>query len=173
MDTKNKNRQTPCKITKRISLLIDNELSEKDEDSVRRHMAVCGVCRKEYEALISVNRLLREQTPLEPSDDFARNFWKKADAIEAKKARWRVLTPLASWGWQSSLVSAAATALIIIAAGTVYFRQASYHNQPINPTAIPVDMRVAEDMPLYENYEIIENLDLFEHWDEINSIKEI
>ena len=169
----NKNMKNRCRITERIALLVDNELPAGDADAVRRHMTDCEFCRQEYASLMSVDQLLRGMAPVAASDEFARNFWKKADAADASKARWQVFNPLASWGWRSSLVSAAATALILIAAGTLYYRQALNHSPPVASTAVSEDMLIAEDMALYENYEIIRHLDLFEHWDEINSTNEI
>ncbi len=164
----------PCNVTEMISSLIDGELSPKDTESVRQHLEDCVICRKEFDALKSVDNLLRDVKPVEPSYDFARGFWKKVDALDARKTKtdarktkkslWPIFNDF-SWGLRPSLVSAAA--VILIAAGTVIF----YRSAP--PALDPTGMLIAENMALYSDYEIIDNLELFENWEEIIKLDEI
>lgn len=153
-----------CNVTEMIALLIDDELSQKDRAFVVRHLDDCAICKKEYDALQSVDALLRDIKAVEPSLDFARRFWQKADAIDSKKGQWAIFKNFL-WGWRPSLVYAAA--LLLIAAGSVVF----YRSAP--PEFDPTGMSIAENMALYDDYEIINNLELFENWEEIIALEEI
>ncbi|MBC2714377.1 MAG: hypothetical protein HF978_03625 [Desulfobacteraceae bacterium] len=159
-----KKMKKSCNVTDLISPFIDGELSPKDNASVLQHLESCAICRKEYDALKSVDKLLCDIKPLEPSFDFAREFWKKVDTLEAKKSRWSILKNL-SWGWRPAL--GAVAALLVIASGSViYYRSA--------PTTLdPTGMLIAENITLYSDYEIINSLELLENWEEIITLEEI
>ena len=159
-----------CNIKDLISSLIDGELSHKETESVRQHLASCDICRKEFDALKSLDNLLCGIKPVEPSHDFDREFWKKVDALytidalKTKKQPWSILKGF-SWGWQPAL--GAVAAMLVVAAGTVI----SYRSAPTELD--PTGMLIAENITLYSDYEIINNLELLENWDEIIIVEEI
>ncbi len=156
-----------CHVTEMISVFIDGELSHKDKQFVDQHLKDCAICRKEYDALRSLNNLLCDIKPIEPSSDFSRRFWKEVDAREAKKTPWSVFTNF-TWGWRPSLVSAAAAMLIVTGTIMFYRSVAPVLDHPMNPA----DQLIAQNMTLYRDYEIINNLELFENWEEIMHLEE-
>jgi len=168
-----KKMKKSCNMIDLISPLIDGELSPKDNASVLQHIESCAICRAEFNSLKSIDNMLRNIKPIEPSFDFARGFWKKIDALDAlktKKSRWSISNLLSwrwRWGWRPSLVSAAAAAVLLIVAGTVSYKQSA-------PSAVDaMGMLISEDVALYSDYEIINNLELFENWEEIIIVEEI
>jgi len=61
-------------------------------------------------------------------------------------------------------VLAAASALVIVVAGSVFlYHSGSDNNDPVMPG-------IAENMTFYGDYEIVQNLELFENWEEIASL---
>lgn len=144
---------------------MDGELSGESAAAVRRHLAECQACRNEYEALKSMDNLLRSVPDISPSADFSRNFWKKADALEIRRAWWVSFFNGLFAALRPSL--AAASAVVILVAGSIFF----YRSGPENHDAVmPV---IAENMTFYGDYEIVQNLELFENWEEITSLEEI
>ena len=155
-------------MTEMISAFMDGELSHKDKQLVDRHLKDCAGCRKEYDALKSVDNLLCSINPIEPSSDFNRRFWKEVDTQAAKKTPWSMFKDF-SWGWHPSLVSAAA-ALLIVAGSFVAYRSMTpgRDSSGLGPT----EQLIAQNMTFYSDYEIIENLELLEHWEEIMNLEE-
>jgi putative zinc finger protein len=51
--------------------LLDNEASAVETQRLQTHLAECGECAREWNALISVHRLLRAAPMLSPADGFA------------------------------------------------------------------------------------------------------
>lgn len=159
-----------CKITDLISSLIDGELSHKETESVRQHIASCDICRKEFDALKSLDNFLCDIKPVVPSHGFDRGFWKKVDALntidalKTKRPPWSIFKDF-SWGWRPAM--GAVAALLMVAAGTVI----PYRSAPTDLD--PTGMLIAENITLYSDYEIINNLELFENWDEIIIVEEI
>ena len=158
----------PCHVTEMISAFMDGELSQKDKLFVDRHLKDCAVCRKEIDALRSLDNLLCDIKPIEPSMDFSRRFWKEVDVRAAKKTPWSIFKDF-SWGWHPSLVSAAA-ALVIVAGSFMAYRSTSPTLDFSNLD--PADQLIAQNMTLYSDYEIINNLELFENWEEIMNQEE-
>jgi anti-sigma factor RsiW len=161
-------RIKPCHVTEMISAFMDGELSDNDKQIVDQHLKDCAVCRKEYAALKSVDHLLCEINPIEPSSDFNRRFWKEVDAQAAKKTPWSIFKDF-SWGRHPSLVSAAA-ALLIVTGSFMAYRSMTpeLDSSGLDPTA----QLIAQNMMLFSDYEIIENLDLLENWEEIMDMEE-
>jgi putative zinc finger protein len=158
----------PCHVTEMISAFIDGELSHKDKQLVDQHLKDCAVCRKEYDTLKSVDNLLCNINPIEPSSGFNRRFWEEVDVQAAKKKPWSIFKDF-SWGWHPSLVSAAAVMLIVTGSFMAYrLMPPELDSFGLDPT----DQLIAQNMTLYSNYEIIKNLELLENWDEIMNLEE-
>lgn len=163
----------PCHVTEMISAFMDGELSHKDKLFVDQHLKDCAVCRKEIDALRSLDNLLCDIKPIEPSMDFSRRFWKEVDVRTAKKAPWSIFKDF-SWGWRPSLVSAAA-ALLIVSGSFMAYRSTTPALEPfgLGPSGLdPTGQLIAQNMTLYSDYEIINNLELFENWEEIMNQEE-
>ena len=158
-----------CKEKKKITRLVDGELSQQERDAVFRHTTQCDVCRKEYEALKSLDKMLLDAKSVAPSADFAQKFWKKADAGKQKKTHPAIFQDFFRT-WQPAL--AAAGAVVVIAAGSFIFYQAGFGP---SQTQIPgqSDLQFVENIDLYSDFEIINNLELLENWEEITQLEEI
>lgn len=158
-----------CNVKKMVTLLVDGELSRKDREFVTRHLKECGICQKEYDALKSMDNLLLDLAPVEPSRDFSRKFWQKVDAMEQKKSQWRILQDFALY-WRPALATAAGVA--VIAAGSLMLYKSGLHPSG-SPAPGPADMLLAGNINLYRDFDMINNLELFEHWEEIVKPEEI
>lgn len=158
-----------CKVKKKVTCLIDGELSQQETGVVLRHIRKCAVCRKEYEALKSLDEVLSDVASIAPSADFAQKFWKKADEVEQKKMHPAIFQDFFR-AWQPAL--AAAGAVVVIAAGSFIFYQTG--SGPFQ-TQIPghSELQFVENIDLYSDFEIINNLELLENWEEIIQLEEI
>jgi len=158
----------PCHVTAMISSFLDGELSHKDKQFVDEHLMACSECRKEYDALKSVDILLCGINPIVPSSDFNQRFWKEVDGRADRKTPWSIIKDF-SWGWRPSLVSAAAV-MLIVSGSFMFYRSVTpeLDSSRLDPT----DQLIAQNMMLYSNYEIIENLELLENWEEIMNLEE-
>ncbi|MFZ2632662.1 MAG: zf-HC2 domain-containing protein [Desulfosalsimonadaceae bacterium] len=157
-----------CKITSMISAFADGQLSGKDSARVVRHLEVCDVCREEYAAFRSINRLLCEVPDLTPSPGFDAGFWRKLGEMEKKKAqgpwfKWR------DWGFRPAWAVAAATAMIVF--GVLMYRQSPLPSP--DEAGDAAGLLMAEDIELYDDFEIIQHIDLLEQWETISSMEEI
>jgi len=151
-----------------LSAYADGQLSEKDRSRVARHLAVCDLCRKEYAAIQSLDRLLCEGEDLTPSPGFAAEFWRNAGGLQKPKARRRWL----SWrDWGFGPVWAAAAATMVLVFGVLLYQQTSYRSLEVAIDA--PGLLLSEDLELYENFEIIEHLDLLEQWEALSSMEDI
>lgn len=165
-----KKEKNTCTVKKTIILLVDAELSREEGEFVTAHLKECSVCQSEYDALTSMDNLLRDLKPVTPSRDFSRQFWQKVDAGEQNRKKWqRIFTALA-FKWRPALATAAGVA--VIAAGSLLFYKPGLH-PPDTPAFAAADMMMAENISLYRDYDIINNLELFKHWEEITNSKEI
>ena len=165
----NKKEKESCGVKEKITGFVDGELAAKERDFVARHLQTCAVCRKEHDALTSLDSLLRSSAAPAPSRDFNRNFWKKVNAVEQTKTPWAIFPDFLR-GMRPAL--AAAASIAVIAAGSVIFYQAD-SNFLKPPAPVQNDMQFVENINLYRDFEIIANLELLEHWEEIVQLKEI
>jgi hypothetical protein len=161
--------QKSCPMKEKITGYIDSELSDKDRDSVVVHLETCAVCRKEYDALTSLDSLLHASAPVEPSRDFSRNFWAKVDAAGQKKARWGIFQDFFR---KMGPAWAAVVSVVLVAVGSLIFYQASF-NFSTSRAPLQNDMQFVENIHLYRDFEVIANLELLEHWEEIVQLEEI
>ncbi len=158
-----------CIVKEKIAGFIDGELSFEERDFVARHLETCDGCRKEHEALISLDSLLKASLPVTPSKEFNRNFWKKVDAAGKTKAR-RAIFP--DFFRKTRPAWAAALSLAVVAAGSLIFYQAGF-NFSIPQAPMQNEMPFVENIHLYRDFEVIANLELLEHWEEIVQLEEI
>ena len=161
--------QNSCAMKDKITGFIDGELSDIERDLVARHLEICAVCRKEHDALKSLDGLLQASAPVTPSRDFNRNFWKKVNAAEQTKARWAIFPDFLR---RMRPALAAAISVMVVAAGSLIFYQAGF-NFFKSQVAVENDMQFVENIHLYRDFEVIANLELLEHWEEIVQLEEI
>ncbi|RJP92414.1 MAG: hypothetical protein C4518_07105 [Desulfobacteraceae bacterium] len=156
------------KMNQLLSAFADGHLSEKDRSLVVRHLEACDLCRDEYAAIQSIDRLLRKSEELEPSANFADSFWRKVDAMEAAKERkawfnWR------DWGFRP--VWAAAAATLVIASGVFLYHRTPF--RALDDAGDSTGLLIAEDIDLYDDFEVVQHLELLEQWETISSMEEI
>jgi hypothetical protein len=154
----------PCKVAKLLSSFLDGELSQKQTAFVRQHLKTCLKCQKEFESLQSVDHMLLGLKEIEPSKDFTRSFWQKADEIEAKKSN-RSLRKYLYWGWRPSFI--AATAVLFIISGVMVFQKLQH------PSIDSAGILIAENLEFYSDLEVINRLELLENWDAITAMDDI
>ena len=158
-----------CTVKDKIAGFIDGELSFEERDFVARHLETCDECRKEHDALTSLDTLLKASLPVTPSKEFNRNFWKKVDAAGKTKARWAIFPDFLR---RMRPALAAAISVMVVAAGSLIFYQAGF-NFFKSQVAVENDMQFVENIHLYRDFEVIANLELLEHWEEIVQLEEI
>ena len=161
--------QNSCAMKDKITGFIDGELSDIERDLVARHLEICAVCRKEHDALKSLDGLLQASAPVTPSRDFNRNFWAKVDAAGQKKARWGIFPDFFR---KMGPAWAAVASVVLVAAGSLIVYQASF-NFSTSRAPLQNDMQFVENIHLYRDFEVIANLELLEHWEEIVQLEEI
>jgi anti-sigma factor RsiW len=158
-----------CKFKKKITRLVDGELPQQELAVVLRHTEKCAVCRKEYDDLKSLDKMLLDVSSVAPSADFAQKFWNKANAVEQKKTQRPNFQDFFR-AWQPAL--AAAGAVVMIVAGAFVLYQAG--SGPTQ-TGVPEhsELQFVENIDLYSDFEIVNNLELLENWEEIIHLEEI
>jgi len=150
----------PCKDETLLSALMDGELPPEQAEAVERHLQACRKCRKRYQDLRRADNLVQRIEPVELSDGFERDFWRKVAELEDSGAGrpW-----LGRWltGWRPVLVAGLAAG--ILAAVFLY----TGNQRPLSPE----DVFISENMDFLKNYEVINRLDMLEHWDAIQAMK--
>ncbi len=70
------------RIIENISLLLDGELSDKEETEARAHLEDCVECRSLYEAAAGAGRLLRGEPEPAPSTSFVEETMRRVREAE-------------------------------------------------------------------------------------------
>lgn len=98
-------------ITSELIAYLDGELSDADRRPVAAHLSTCLGCRREVERLGTVQRWVSDLPSIEPSADFATDFWRRMNAEEAavptlgpRRRVWQLVVP--------ALAAAAVLALV-------------------------------------------------------------
>jgi anti-sigma factor RsiW len=145
---------------KNLTALLDGELDEKSRARIEEHLAGCGACRSEREALERVRHALEsvKMPEIESSVsadsilDRARAARRPSRAGQREDRGWRL--PGIPAGLRP--VAALATGLLVVAIvwGIPFFRS----------IPLPTDQEVfmAERMELFENLDLISDLSLLE-----------
>ena len=115
-----------CKeIEKRLSDLIDGELSERTRKKVEGHLQECSRCRAYQEKLESIQTTVKE----EDSGRVAPDYWEEfpcriKDRILSLRPRQKERSPFA-WSWRWAWVGAALILVFFIGLYLTYFQARS------------------------------------------------
>jgi hypothetical protein len=144
-----------------VELLMAGKLSGQEAGDVRVHLVSCASCAAELNAEQWAEVLPALDETIEPSGDFARQFYAKLSA--RSEPWWRSIMV---WGWPRQL-AAVGTVVAIILAGIFVVR---YPYSAQNRAASLNDYAVAENLPLLEDMAVVTNLDLLEDFDIIEDL---
>jgi len=142
------------KVEKNLSAYLDRELKPQTAEKLEAHLAACPRCRGRRAALEGVEKVLRDFPAREPSPF----LWTRVKANLGSEVRPARLRPTAV-GARAALVSVLVAAVL---AGAIF----TVRREAVQPAVAGVELTVAENLDLLENYELIKNLDLLEGWEE-------
>lgn len=82
----------------KISLYIDDEMTEIDKKEFELHFLKCDRCRQEYENMINILKSVRDQEQVELPDNYRFELRRKLKEVakEEKKINWRVISSIAA-----------------------------------------------------------------------------
>ncbi len=82
----------------KISLYIDDELTEIEKKEFELHILKCDNCRQEYEDMINILKNVRNQEQVELPDNYRFELRRKLKEVakEEKKINWRVISSVAA-----------------------------------------------------------------------------
>jgi len=149
-----------CDLDK-LSAYLDGELSERESARLEAHLADCGRCRAELDALRKLDRLLDRVEPVEAPEGFE----SKLDArLERRRDRIVRIDRLRS----ARRILAAVAASVVLVAGWIIFVQftsTSVVKPEARVAAHSADAPVAlteQDLAALDHIEVIEDLDLLQ-----------
>lgn len=179
-----------CEIVREeLVAYCDGELPEQDQGQIAAHIKTCAACAQEEAQLAQMTRLLVKMERIEPSPDFAANFWQRleqerkpvnaeVDALPSRVSRftqwWKDFQETLS-AWQLAPALAAAASVVVFFA---YF----FHSPPPPQksavqkpapvvTALEASAGVMEKPGLFVNYNIIAELERFSRFEEIAAVQ--
>lgn len=140
------------RVEKNLSAYLDGELPEEEKRRTGEHLKTCSRCRERFEELSRVESVLSEFPGRDPSPF----LWTRVQArLEAEREpRSRPAPAFVRWA------TVAAASLLLVAGGIAYWRSTDRR-----PEIAGLEVAIAEDLELYENFDLIRNLDLFESWE--------
>lgn len=104
------------KVQNLLSCYIDRELPGVDMLSIQRHLDNCSECRREYQTLLQVKRLLSEMPVVSPSASLEHRLVERVLRSPAPSSKWALPIPR-----QLARPLAIAAALGAITLGAWYF----------------------------------------------------
>ncbi|MBC7251810.1 MAG: zf-HC2 domain-containing protein [Anaerolineae bacterium] len=76
----------PCpKFSEQISLALDHQLSQAEEQELREHLRTCQACRAQWEALQRVDRLFAATPLVAPPDGFPQRVYVRLSQQESRR----------------------------------------------------------------------------------------
>ncbi|HUW34785.1 MAG TPA: zf-HC2 domain-containing protein [Planctomycetota bacterium] len=140
-------------IRAQLSAYFDGELPAGQADAVRRHLDECPACMNEYKLLQSTWQMLLASDEIEPSADFARNFWRRLR--EENAAAPRDVRPLFArvLKWAPAM---AASLLIAFLAGWCVGNIQRAEEPKIADVAFLRDYEMIQEMDLLENLPLLQ-----------------
>jgi anti-sigma factor RsiW len=178
-------------ITPDLVAYLDGELDGVARRPIAAHLSTCLGCRRELEQLTAVRRWIGERPLVEPSANFAADFWDRLEREAGPPPRGR------SWWWAAPALAAAAVLALalrslVAAPGDAPGRAA---DQVAGPAAAPAPKVAAakpaatagapqvaaapelgpEDLPpellehpeLFLRLPVVQRLETLEHFDEV------
>lgn len=99
-----------CELTGKVSALVDEELDEREAESLREHIGACEVCRQAQREFLLLRSAIKSYTSGEPSDARERllkqilvsdyvPFWKRRVALPVPALALLLLAVLFTGGW--------------------------------------------------------------------------
>jgi negative regulator of sigma E activity len=167
----------------------DGEVPEPDREQIAAHLQTCVTCAHEEAQIAQMTRLLATMERIEPSPDFASNFWQRLEQ-ERKTVDTKVdvlpsyATRFAQWWkdfkdtlstWQ--LVPALAAAASVLVFFGYFFHpaptpQKSTVQKPSTVVTAPeAPAGVIEKPGLFVNYNIIAELERFSRFEDIAAVQ--
>lgn len=167
----------------------DGELSQQEREQIAVHLKTCPACAHEEAQLAQMTRLLTEMERIEPSPNFAANFWqrlaqeRKTDdardhtlsAPVTRFARWwkNLGETLGSWQIAPALAGAAS---VLVFFGYFFHSAPPSQKAPVQKsatvaTAPEAPAGVVEKPGLFVNYNIIAELERFSRFEEIAAVQ--
>lgn len=167
----------------------DGELQEQDREQIAAHLKTCATCAHEEAQLAQIARFLTKMERIEPSPDFATNFWQRLEQerrtgnaevgvlpshVNRFAQWWKDFTEILS-AWQLAPALAAAASVAVFFA---YFfhaaptpQKSTVQKPAIAVTASEAPARVMEKPGLFVNYNIITELERFSRFEEIAAVQ--
>jgi len=140
------------RVERNLSAYLDGELPAEESLRVGEHLKACSRCRRRFEELTRVETILSEFPGRDPSPFLWTRVQARLEAGRERRSR-----PARVFVWWASV---AAASLVLVAAGIAYWRSTGER-----PEVAGLEVAIAEDLELYENFDLIRNLDLFESWE--------
>jgi anti-sigma factor RsiW len=97
-------------ISGELIAFLDGELGESERRQIATHVSTCLVCRRELDRLTTVQRWVADLPDIEPSAEFAEQFWDRMDA-EPTGARPKLRSLRSLWWALPALAAAAVLAV--------------------------------------------------------------
>ena len=167
----------------------DGELPEQAREHIAVHLKTCTGCAREEAQLVQMTRLLTKVERIEPSPNFAANFWqrveqeRKTDAARVQTlsapaprfAQWwrNFRETLGSWQVAPALAGAAS---VLVFFGYFFHSAPTSQKAPVQKSATvaaaqEAPARVVEKPGFFVNYNIIAELERFSRFEEIAAVQ--
>ena len=148
----------------RLEHMAVGKLGGEDARAVRMHLASCAACSARLTPSQWVEILPAIDETIEPSADFAQQFYAKLRA--RPKPWWR---RIAGGSWTRPFAAAGAMAAVLLA-GIVVIRYPDFRQDRASDLN---DFRIAENLLLLEDMAVVSNLDLLEDFDTIENLSNL
>jgi len=76
-------------VRRKLSEFLDGELDERTREEIRRHLAICKGCSKEYDEMVEAVSLVRALPRLEPPGDMWPALKMKLESAGRSRFTWR------------------------------------------------------------------------------------
>ena len=129
---------------------LDGELSAEQAAAVQQHLAECPACAREHRLLQRTWEMLLEDEDIEPSPDFARDFWQRVRREAPHEER------AAQPGWNRAGLRRMLKWAPALAAGFAIAFAAGWF-------AGSGTREAAADVAFLHDYEMIQEIDLLEN----------
>jgi hypothetical protein len=148
------------KAEKNLSAYLDRELNPRAAGKLETHLSGCPRCREKLAELERVEAALGAIPGREPSPF----LWTRVKAginSEAEPARSRPVFARFRLAPVPARVAIVSLFLAVVMGGVIF----SLRRTAVNPEPAGVEIAVAENLDLLEDYELIKNLDFLENWE--------
>jgi anti-sigma factor RsiW len=145
---------------KNLSALLDGELDDALAQSLSEHLARCASCQKEKAKLERSMQALGTYAVPSPSPSFDSDFSRRLRLAKAEQEKARSPRRFLLWGGFATATAAAAIAL---------FALGVWRGGPAAPAQI-VDVELAQNLELLEDYDVVSSLDILEDFDVVSNL---